>query len=350
MVEAATEGMVEMTTGRSSHSYVSSEHRHENENDYDDDDGDGDGDDGGPTKRPRDDACTAEEERRGAKVAAVSLLVALSLFVAMLSSYSLSNNRARGPRSTATTDPMLGNPTADGVIRGGGGWSDGADGDKFVIGEEEMNMMEMEGDLYYYDDDQYYYGSDDDASHYYEEEEAAVISSQEEEEYAAEREDIIEQLEVTEDDYGDESGIVEDPTEEITEEEEEEEDDDEEYFERVEVSMEEDVPFTDYSNASNKGTLTSEESGEEEEVIVTAFAAATTGGGGGTGGTGGMANDGGGECSVVRPVDYNAKCECRVFIFSSSVGVVVWCGVVAWRGVAWCGGVVIDRGGMGGRR
>jgi hypothetical protein len=233
---------------------------------------------------------------------------------------------------------MLGNPTADGVIRGGGGWSDGADGDKFVIGEEEMNMMEMEGDLYYYDDDHYYYGSDDDASHYYKEEEAAVISSQEEEEYAAEREDIIEQLEITEDGYGDESGIVEDPTEEITEEEEEDDDDDdddEEYFERVEVSMEEDVPFTDYSNASNKGTLTSEESGEEEEVIVTAFAAATTGGGGGTGGTGGMANDGGGECSVVRPVDYNAKCECRVFIFSSSVGVVGWCGGVAWRGVVW---------------
>ncbi len=60
----------------------------------------------------------------------------------------------------------------------------------------------------------------------------------------------------------------------------------------MEVGEGEDVPFAAHHSATSEGG--------GEKGIATASAA------GGTNGTG--ANQGG-ECSVVTPVDYNAKCE-----------------------------------------
>ncbi len=102
-----------------------------------------------------------EDEKRGARCAAISLFVACALLVGVLSS---SWRAAVGPGSATGGrggEAMPPSSNADEVIGGDGN-------DKFVIGEEEMALMEMEGDLYYYDDDDYDGNDhrDDDAAYY----------------------------------------------------------------------------------------------------------------------------------------------------------------------------------------
>jgi hypothetical protein len=220
---------------------------------------------------------TTEDEKRGARFAACSLFVAIALLAGVLSSsWRNAGPGAAGggkalPSSMAGHDGM---PSADEVIGGDGN-------DKFVIGEEELTLMEMEGDLYYYDDDDG--GYHDDGYYQYDVNDDDATKDGNEMEMELEMEDTATEM----------AG--------------------QNYTEMAAVDEEDDLLYDANSTTTqdaNDGLGLSEESGEF--IVV-----GTSGGGGGVGAITTMittaeastairgVNDGG-QCSVVRPVDYNS--------------------------------------------